>query len=221
MNIDNIKDLIRRDCKEEFSILKREILGMSKPDTNIDDLKHIYTDLVVNALAVRIKLLLDTLVNYLMESSLSDLEQQEVVIQNDFFNKDFRKRIANWVLNPLNSIEINPPNIHFSSDPRIKIGYIASSLTLLLCISVALVYKPKNYLILSVATITSIVSTAIAYKVGYKYSEQKARNIIQSDTSGFLSNSEKQVLQWLLRVADYYDNDFREFCTLNKIPKQG
>ena len=67
------------------------------------------------------KLLLDTLLNYLMEKAINDISKADNSIQDNFYKYDFRKRVNS----KLKSLE----ELEYSFDPRLKRGLIAGGVT--------------------------------------------------------------------------------------------
>ena len=85
---------INKDINEEFNKITKNIVNffLSKKTINL----QILSEFLSRQIDEKTKLLTENLENYLMEEAKNKLKNQDIEIQNKFFEKDFRSKINQW-----------------------------------------------------------------------------------------------------------------------------
>ncbi len=209
-----IQEKIKSDLFEEFHKIRLDLEKHIESDFNITTKRGFLQNHVPNEVIHKSEVILDTLLNYLMEQAVKDLEKADIEIQNAFFDEDFRKRIRTWVAQLDNQLRLNPAQIDFSTDPRWKQAIIAGGTTFVIGAAAttvsALILNVVGAIVTGFAT---IIISAIAFKIAYDKATPKAREIIKSDIEKYLRESEVQIQTWLNTVIDSFSKAFDEFCS--------
>ncbi|MCS7054531.1 MAG: hypothetical protein NZM09_12485 [Ignavibacterium sp.] len=216
-----ILDKIKYDIEQEFYELKNSISNRLRDDFDIDAQKDFLKNHIPNEIIVKSEILLDTLLNYLMETAINELDKLDVEIQNDFFNQDFRNKIREWVKQTENKLELTTPEL-LLADPRWRQGVINGGTAFIIGTAVTVfVFDPTKVIWAIVTGLVTIISAVYLFKKGYEKAEPKARSIIRSDVEKFIENAEKQVTDWLETVATVFSEEFKDFCNSRSINIKG
>lgn len=217
-----IKDKIKNDIKQEFAELRKNIEDLLQGDFNIESQKKFLKNYVPSEIIAKSEILLDTLLNYLMETAIKDLDKFDVELQNDFFNQDFRNKIREWVKQTENQLELTTPEVVFSADPRWRQGAINGGTAFIIGTAVTVfIFDPTKVVWAIVTGLVTIIVSAYLFKKGYEKAEPKARAIIKSDVENFINNAKQQVFDWLKTVANVFSEEFNNFCNSRSINING
>lgn len=209
-----ITDKIKEDVIDEFADLREALQVHLKPDFGVSQTKQFLQTHVPQEIVYKSKILLDTLLNYLMEDVREQIKSADVKLQNAFFDADFRKRVHELGEQLENKLALDPDIVKYTSDPRLKQGLIASGITFVAGTSITFALAPSIVGTIAAGIITILLS-ALAFKIAYDKAAPKAREIIKMDIEQYLEESQKQVLEWLKKVMASFKNDFQDFCSNN------
>ncbi|MBX3007625.1 MAG: hypothetical protein KF816_06310 [Melioribacteraceae bacterium] len=217
-----IQDKIKYDIEQEFSELKKSIGNNLQDDFNINTQKDFLKNHIPTEIIVKSEILLDTLLNYLMETAIKELDKLDVEIQNDFFNQDFRNKVREWVEQTENQLELTTPEVVFSADPRWRQGAINGGTAFIIGTAVTIfVFDPTKIVWAIVSGLVTIIASAYLFKKAFEKAEPKARSIIKSDVEIFINNAEQQITDWLKTVTKVFSEEFNNFCNSRSINING
>lgn len=207
-----IAEKIKRDIAEEFANLKRSLeVNFLSDDFDVSETKKFLKTYIPKEVRHISKILLDTLVNYLMEDAINKIKLVDPEVQNKFFDANFRKRIRELVKQVENQLELEQNIIRYTLDPRLKQGLIAGSITAVAGAAVTITLIPTVVAAI-VSGIFTILLSVIAFKIAYDMATPKAREMVKRDIDKYLSTVQKQVEEWLNRVEEAFKKDFGNFC---------
>ena len=210
-----IKTTIKKDISEEFINLRQELKVHLKNNTDLKTKKDFLSKHITNELIYKSKLLLDTLLVYLVEQSTNDLKEADIEIRNDFLRTKIKEKIRTEILNK--NVFQETDEVVFSFDTRVKNGIIASSIPLIIGTSIIILAFPK-ICIASIATgLTSIALSGGAFKFTYDKSEPQATKKTNSDIEKHLEYAKNQVTEWLSNAIEMYKIEFQQFCQQHNI----
>lgn len=217
-----IQDKIKTDIEQEFAVLRKNIEELLQGDSNIGAQKDFLKNHIPSEILAKSKILLDTVLNYLMETAIKDLDKFDVELQNDFFNQDFRNKILEWVKQTENQLKLLPQDVEFSSDPRWIQGAISGGTSFIVgAVITVFVFDPTKIVWAIVAGLLAMIVSAYLFKKGFEKAEPKARSIIKSDIENFINNAEQQVSDWLKNVVNIFEEEFNNFCNSRNINING
>lgn len=217
-----IQDKIKHDIEQEFSELRGSISNGLQDEFNIDTQKDYLKNHIPSEIIVKSEILLDTLLNYLMETAIKELDKVDVEIQNDFFNQDFRNKVREWVKQTEHQLELTTPEVVFSADPRWRQGAINGGTAFIIGTAVTVfVFDPTKVIWAIVTGLVTIIAAVYLFKKGCEKAEPKARSIIKSDVEIFINNAEQQVSDWLKTVTTVFSEEFNNFCNSRSINING
>ena len=215
-----INQKIKLDVADEFSNLKESLQTHLNGDFNVSENKQFLQTHVPKEIVYKSEVLLDTLLNYLMEDARKKIESGDVKLQNAFFDADFRERIHEWSIQLENKLSLEPDVVKYSSDPRLTQGLIASGITFVVGTSITVALAPSIVGTI-VAGIVTVLLSAFAFKVAFDKASPKAREITKIDIDEYLKESQTQVLAWLSKVEQSFNDDFHKFCSDNGFEAEG
>lgn len=215
-----IREKIIQDVNEEFASLKDGLQIYLKPGFDVSHTKQFLQTHVPKEVIYKSKILLDTLVNYLMKDARSKIENTDVTFQNAFYDADFRKRIQEWTKQLGNKLELDPELMNYTSDPRLKQGLIASGTIFVVGSGVTLTLIPSVVGTI-VSGLVTILLAAYTFKFAYDKAAPKARELVIKDIDEYLERSKKQVIEWLGKVEEAFESDFNNFCATSGIELKG
>jgi len=215
-----IANKIKKDISIEFASLKDELQMHLKPEFYISQTKQFLETHIPKEVVYKSEIILDTVLNYLMEEARNRIEPADVKLQNEFFDKDFRKRVHEWASQLENRLKLEPDVVDYSFDPRLKQGLIVSGTTFVVGAGVTLALTPSVVGAIMSGIVTIILS-AIAFKIVYDKASPKARESVKNDINSYLELTEKQVANWLGKVVTAFEDDFRNFCSSNGFKLEG
>lgn len=215
-----IANKIKTDISSEFTSLKDELQIHLKPDFDLSQTKQFLETHIPKEIAYKSEILLDTVLNYLMDDARKKIKPADVKLQNEFFDKDFRKRVHEWASQLENKLKLESDVVNYSFDPRLKQSLIVSGTTFIVGAGVSLALTPSVVGAI-VSGIVTIILSAIAFKISYDKASPKARESVKNDIDSYLELTEKQVCDWLEKVATAFEDDFYEFCSSNGFKLEG
>jgi len=215
-----ISQKIKLDVTDEFSSLKESLQTHLNDDFNVTQTKQFLQTHVPKEIVYKSEVLLDTLLNYLMEDARKKIESGDVKLQNAFFDADFRERIHEWSTQLGNKLSLDPDVVNYSFDPRLTQGLIASGITFVVGTSIAVPLAPSIVGTI-VAGIVTVLLSAFAFKLAFDKASPKAREITKLDIDEYLKESQTQVLAWLSKVEQSFNDDFHKFCLDNGFEAEG
>jgi len=211
-----ISEKIKKDTAGEFINIRKELQIDLSGDFDIDNKKPFLQEHVSNVVIFKAKLLVDTLINYLMKEGTSILEKADIDIQNSFYKEDFRKRMNIWQKKPENQLSLDPSIVKFSMDPRIVNGLIASGITFILgSVISTIAFLPTMAFGALVFGIVTLIASIFVFKLAFNKSSSKARDAIKKDVETYLKQTEIQVNNWLKNTIKAFAVDFSAFCKQN------
>jgi len=230
-----ISQKIENDITEEFNNLRKDIEKYLAPGIDISSTKQFLKTHIPEEVIYKSKILLDTLLNYLMKDALEEIKTANDKLQNAFYDADFRKRVYEWVKQVENKLSMEP-EVHYKFDPRLKQGLIASGIAFVAGTGITYLAKEeigsvaKKSMIIPLDTsvvgaiiggIVSILVAAISFKIAFNKATHKARKSLKKDIDFYLSEAQKQVSEWLKNVKEYFEKDFLGFCRTNGLELEG
>ncbi|ODS30851.1 MAG: hypothetical protein SCARUB_04036 [Candidatus Scalindua rubra] len=234
-----IHKTIEKDLHNEFVKLKTELKLHLEADFDINQKKEFLKSHIPKEVVYKSKLLLDTLLNYLMDQADKDLEKADIELQNKFFEADFRKRSKEWTTQIENRLELDSGIVKYSTDPRLKQGLITGGIPFVVGSIITGVVSVKTKTVATVASKTvvsfspyivagaivaglaTIIISTLAFKKAYDKAAPKSLETIKADIDKYLENAEMQVKGWLKSVIEAFNNDFIEFCSSNGFKLEG
>ena len=207
-----ISQKIKIDVSDEFSNLKKSLQTHLKGDFNVSETKKFLQTHVPREIIYKSEILLDTLLNYLMEDARKKIENTDTTLQSAFYDVDFRKRIHEWSSQLQNKLSLEPDVVKYSTDPRLKQALIASGITFAVGTGATISIAHTVVGAIVGGSVTILIS-AFAFKVAFDKASPKAREALIRDIDEYLKESQKQVLDWLTKVENAFNDDFREFCS--------
>lgn len=217
-----IQQKIKLDIEEEFKGLRKYIESLLQNDFDIKTQKAFLSNHIPSEITVKSEILLDTLLNYLMNATIKEIEKLSIELQNDFFNQDFRNKIREWVKQTKNQFQLVPPQIEFASDPRWKQGAITGGMAFIVgTTSTVLVFDPTKIIWAMIAGILTIIVSAYLFKKGFEKAEPKAQDVIRSDVLSYVNDSESQVFEWLKTVLNVFNEELKNFYNSRSINING
>lgn len=211
-----INDRIKKDVADEFANLKESLQMHLRPKFDVSQTKQFLQTHIPKEIVYKSEILLDTLLNYLMEDAQEQMKSADVKAQNAFYDADFRKRTYEWIRQLDNTLALESDIIKYTSDPRLKQGFIASGITLIVGTGIAL-----GFFEALVARIVAILLSAIVFKPAYDMAAPKAREIVKIDIDRYLEAAQNQVLEWMEKVESAFIDDFHSFCLINHFALDG
>jgi len=208
-----INNRINEDIKVEFVNLK-ENLKIHLPDNfNIKETKNFMLTYLPKVVFSTSEILLDTLINYLMEQAINDLNNADLKVQNEFYSKSFRNIYREWGKNQFNKLQNDLTKIDYSTDPQFKQGLIAAGITFVSgAILTSAIFIPEMLIGAIIGGIITIIISALAYKFAYAQAEPKSRTQLKDDIDSYLNDAERNVKVWLNSVTNAFISDFNYFC---------
>lgn len=206
---------IRTDISEEFSKLNKELLQIYlKPGFDVTQTKLFLQTHVPKEVIYKSEVLLDTLINYLMKDAREKIKDADTELQNAFFDMEFRKRTHERAKQLQNRLTLEPSNVEYSTDPRLKKGLIASGVIFLAGTGITTAFFSD--IVGSIASgIVTIILSAIVFKFSFNKAMPNAKEAVKADIDQYLASSQEQVFTWLEKVALAFEKDFQTFCTAN------
>ncbi|MHA2781324.1 hypothetical protein [Vibrio harveyi] len=215
-----ISQKIELDVTDEFSSLKKSLQTHLNGNFNVSETKPFLQTHVPQEIIYKSEVLLDTLLNYLMEDARKKIESGDVKLQNAFFDADFRKRIHEWSIQPENNLSLEPDVVKYASDPRLTQGLIASGITFVVGTGITVDLVPSIVGTI-VAGVVTVLLSAFAFKLAFDKASPKAREITKLDIDEYLKESQTQVLAWLSKVENSFNDGFYKFCSDNGFEAEG
>ncbi len=203
---------IEKDVKDEFARLRKGLQIYLKPEFNISQTKKLLETHIPNEIIFKSEILLDTVLNYLMEDALKKIKSADIKLQNEFFDRDFRKRIHEWANQLGNKLKLEPDVVKYSFDPRLKQGLIVSGTTFVVGSGITLV-AIHSVVGRIVSGIVIIMLSAVAFKISYDKASPIAKESIKNEIDNYLKLTEKQVYDWLVKIITAFEKDFHDFCS--------
>ncbi|MBW7875612.1 MAG: hypothetical protein H3C47_06475 [Candidatus Cloacimonetes bacterium] len=119
-----ITEKITKDVNQEFASLRRDLQIYLKPGFDVRQTRDSLQNHVPKEIIYKSKILLDTLMNYLMADARERIKSADIRLQNAFFDADFRKRVTE---RSGNKLALEPDMVKYTFDPRLKWGLIAAA----------------------------------------------------------------------------------------------
>ncbi len=220
--------IIDKDVTDAFKQLSNELQIHLNDRSDISGKREFLEAHVPKEVIYKADLLFETLLNKLMSQATTQLERADTKVQNKFYEADFRKKLHSWVKNDSNNLRLNPKVVAFSFDPRLKNGLMAGGVSLLFGTgATAVTIKTAKTASIATATVvtstvvamgfTTLVVSALAFKLLYDKAKPKALNQIKDDIEIFLSQSENQVRSWLRSIEGFFESELKAFLSSNAV----
>jgi hypothetical protein len=132
-------------------------------------------------------------------------------VKNDFYALDLRSRIKG-------SFSLAPQTLQLSFDPRVVAGGVATGKTIVagsLLIGLVLTGVVSRI----IGGLATLVASAVAYRLAHSAGTPSARKALEADLSTYLTQSEKQVSEWLSGVNRAFGDAFDKFASQYGIPQ--
>jgi hypothetical protein len=212
----NIEKLITQDVQTEFANLKEQLTVHFPKDFDIGITKEFLSKYIPKEIISKSENLMDNLINYLIDQSIKELEYADVDLKNKFFDMNFREKIAEWAFSLENKLSLDSDFIRYSLDPRLKQGLITGGITLLAgSLVTTTLFIPTMAISAIISGLVTIILSAVAFKLAYNKNTENSRNKVKDDVDQYLTDSQKQLIEWLNTIIKEYKKDFNEFCKTN------
>ena len=204
---------IEEDCREEFISIRSDISYLLRPNYNVEAKKDLLKTHLPGFVISRSELLLDTVINYMIEESLSKLQKEDIRLQNKFFEQNFRQRTRDWAKMAENEFLLHPSYIEYSKDPRWVHGFVAGGIVFIAGSALSVILSEQLGLMGTILLgIVTLIASGFAFRTAFANAETKAREMMQQDIERYLNDSEKYMIDWLSKVVDTFGADFASFC---------
>jgi len=228
------------DINDEFLKIRNNLKTHLDDDNDIKRKRDFLSSHVPKEVIRSSKVLLDTVINALMNEARTQLKSASAELQNKFYDYAFREKVKEWAVQIENKLSLEPEYVKYSSDPQLVYGLVAAGVTFVAGAAITgivfkhttegdntnlatavgaaitgIVFKPTTVIYAIVSGIVTLILSAVAFKVAYDKAEPKAISKMIEDIEAYLESSKKQVLEWLGKVIDYFDNEFKSFCSNN------
>jgi hypothetical protein len=206
----SISQKIQQDVKEEFNLLRKDAQTFYRPNYDFSSMKSSLGELVPKMVIEKGKVLLDTMLNYLMDDAINILKPASTDLKNAFYAIDLRRKIKE-------SFTFNIENLSYSFDPSYLYGGFFAGGTLLAsgafttCTAI-FSFIPGGVIVTVISGIATLVLSAVAFKIAFDKSVPKARKQLEDDIEKYISQSEQKVSNWLKDIIEAFDKEFTKFC---------
>ena len=214
-----IREKIKKDIIDEFLNLKEALQIHLKPGFDVPQTKQFLKTHIPKEIVNKSVILLDTLLNYLMEDARERIKVADLKIQNAFYDADFRKRVHEWVSRLESKLVLEPDMVKFTADQRLKQSLIASGVTF--AATGIILSFASDVIQAMVSGIITILLSAAAFKLTFDKETHKARETIKRDIDQYIKTSEKQIIEWLEKVSEVFELDFKAFCSTHGFTLEG
>jgi len=204
------------DINDEFLKIRNNLKTHLDDDNDIKRKRDFLSSHVPKEVIRSSKVLLDTVINALMNEARTQLKSASAELQNKFYDYAFREKVKEWAVQIENKLSLEPEYVKYSSDPQLVHGLVAAGVTFVAGAAITgIAFIPTTVIYAIVSGIVTLILSAVAFKVAYDKAEPKAISKMIEDIEAYLESSKKQVLEWLGKVIDYFDNEFKSFCSNN------
>ena len=196
---------IAYDTREEFGKLRVDLGHYTEPEADIDQARRILPDHAPKMVLARSRLLLDTLLNYLMEDAEEALADVPTEIQIQFYDLGLRSRVKK-------TFSLDPGSMKLSFDPRLITGGVVAGAT-----ATAGGLVTTLFLIGLISRIAggvaTLVATALAFKLAHdcRVAADWTRERLKKDVDRYVTLSEQQTSSWLANVEEFFIAEFKKF----------
>lgn len=208
--------LINEDIREEFREIRRDVLSYVNRNprdiTRSDVAKRVRT-----SVERRTDVLFDTLLNYLMDDARASLVRESVQIRNDFFARDFRKRMRDGE----GSHSLDGFDGSWTRDPRAWAGAAAAGGIALSGVagSATMVSNPLPMI---VSLLAAAVASTVAYKVARHVTNGPFRHSLERDLTDYFRKAEQEITVCFGKVESDFLAAFDEFLkSARDAPEEG
>lgn len=196
---------IAYDTREEFSKLRVDLGHYTEPEADIDQARRILPDHAPKMILARSRLLLDTLLNYLMEDAEEALSDVPTEVQIQFYDLGLRGRVKK-------TFSLDPGSMKLSFDPRLITGGVVAGATATAggLVTTLFLFGLISRIAGGVAT---LVATALAFKLAHdcRVAADWTRERLKKDVDGYVTLSEQQTSSWLASVEEFFIAEFKKF----------
>lgn len=208
-----INEKIKNDITEEFANIKEELKIHLISSDDVSQTKQFLQTHIPKEVVCKSEILLEILLNYLMDDARKRINTADVKIQAAFFSSDFRKRIYEWVSRQENKLVLESDIVKFSTNTLPTQGLIASGVTFIVGACVTLMLPLTDVGAIVAGSVTTLLS-AFSFKVAHNIASPKALDVMKRDIDRYLNTTQTQVFEWLIKVKEAFEVDFREFCSI-------
>ena len=194
---------IKTDVRGEFEGLRADLGRHLELDSDVDHTRRLLTDHVPTMVVGRAKLLLDTLLSYLMEDATEALAGAPTAVKNDFYDLELRTRVKD-------SFSLEPETLQFSFDPRVIAGGVAAGGTASAG-GMVMALLLNGALSRIVAGLVTLVASTLAFRMAHGAATGTARQRLNDDVHDYVERSERHVSSWLASVGQYFMSEFEAF----------
>lgn len=212
MNIESIKDRLRADASDEFNKLRIDMSIYMDPKKISSASRKDLSSFLQAQLKYRNELLLDTLINYLMESAKNYIMSCSYSIINSFYKENFREQTRKLFFTYAERPIVLP------IEHTVSYSLAGGGLILIGALCIGCKYFPpsqplKTIIVLPIALgIGAAVYRVIRYKLDQIYWK-----VLINEVNKNILESEAHLLSVLWLVADQFSNNFEHFCKKNSI----
>ena len=200
---------IADNIRDEFAGIRKDVSFHLGTEIPVDNARELLVQHVPALVIGRARVLLDSLLNYLMEDAMDALSREPTDIKNDFYELDLRARLKG-------SYSLEPQTLQFSFDPRLVAGGCAAGGTIItggVIVGLAI----SGVLGRIIAGLATLVASAAAYRLAHSAGTASARRVVETDVSVYLEQSEAQMTEWLEGVESAFSEAFDHFLSHKKI----
>lgn len=195
---------IDRNIREEFAGIRKEIQRHMGEDVTIQHARELLAQHAPSLVGGRARVLLDTILGYLMEDAIEALADAPTDTKNEFYGLEMRDRLSN-------AYTLDPQTLRISIDPRVFAGEVAAGGTVVaggLILGLVL----DSLVSRVIAGLATLVAAAVAFRVAHSVGVAAARRNLEGVVSKYLSDSETQVSRWLAEVDQAFGDAFDKFA---------
>ena len=203
---------IASDVREELNAIRSDLRRHLAPEVGVDHAKQLLIEHAPTLVVGRARLLLDSLLSYLMQDASEALQNAPTDVKNGFYALELRERIKG-------TFSLEAQSLQFSFDPRIMAGGMAASGTAVAGgLLVALLVS--GMLSRIVGGLATLVASAFAFRAAHSASSAIAQRRIEDDVLEYLNASERQVASWLGEVENSFMETFNTFASTHGIRQE-
>jgi hypothetical protein len=205
---------IREDVANEFEKLRSDLLERTARELTPDQIKSGLSTSVPDLLRVKFRLLLDTLLNYLMKDAGAILEPASTDLKNSFYGEDFRSRIGSLFEYEPESLEFGYQDITpYLSHGRWVFPTLGVLPTILPTVKLWPSFlTPGGHLTKGVIILAGIAA-GYACHMRLAKEQERSKASLRNEVLSYVDSARPKVLQCLEEdVRLGFVDDFMKFC---------
>lgn len=195
---------ITTDIRNEFDAIRDELQHLLSSDVSVDQARELLVEHAPKLVIARARLLLDSLLNYLMEDAANALANASTGAKNNFYALGLRERVKE------EAFPLEPPSLRLGLDPRAVAGGLAAGGAAAAgCLVVGLVLT--GLLSRIAGGLSTIIVSVAAFRAAQGATVDMARKRLAEDTLEYVVRAEREVASWLASGEGAFVSAFKEF----------